>query len=203
MAIDHAARAFTRDAILKWLGLGFGFVLLIFASVAHAETPSAPIGETVQQAACRIVETAAHDSGLSVDLLTRLIWAESRFQARGGKLCRRARYCSVHACNSGGARVARPLRSGTSNPTRRQPVGRSRAAVWQYRFGGRRIQRRLRAGFELACWNRKPSCPNAGIRAHIDGAYCGRLGRCGPKTKRQSSRCHASVLHRDNGRPSR
>jgi soluble lytic murein transglycosylase-like protein len=61
---------------LGWLG-----VLLIFASVVRAEPPSAPTGETVQQAACRVVETAAHDSGLSVELLTRLIWAESRFQA--------------------------------------------------------------------------------------------------------------------------
>jgi Transglycosylase SLT domain len=72
----------TRGVILKRLRSGFGLVLLIYSSIARAQTPSAPPGETVQQAACRIVEVAAHESGLSIDLLTRLIWAESRFQAR-------------------------------------------------------------------------------------------------------------------------
>jgi hypothetical protein len=58
--------------------LRLGVTLLISVSVAHAETPR---GETVQQAACRIVESVAHDTGLSVDLLTHLIWVESHFQA--------------------------------------------------------------------------------------------------------------------------
>ena len=64
-----------RDAIFGLLGLG----LVSLAGLVRAETI---VGETVQQAACRIVESAADDTGLPVALLTRLIWAESRFQAR-------------------------------------------------------------------------------------------------------------------------
>jgi hypothetical protein len=64
-----------RRGAIFWL-LGLGVVSL--AGLARAETT---VGETVQQAACRIVESAAHDNGLPVALLTRLIWAESRFQA--------------------------------------------------------------------------------------------------------------------------
>jgi hypothetical protein len=65
---------------MRLSGLKFGLLLLTFASVVRAETASVPTNETIQQAACRIVEAAAHDTGLSVDILARLIWAESRFQ---------------------------------------------------------------------------------------------------------------------------
>jgi hypothetical protein len=60
------------------LCVGIAFVSV--GPITRAETASAPTGETVQQAACSIVEATALDTGLSVDLLTRLIWAESRFQ---------------------------------------------------------------------------------------------------------------------------
>jgi len=64
------------------LPLGLGFALFAWASAAVAQTGSPPSAETVREAACRIVDGAAHDAGLPVDLLTRLIWAESRFEAR-------------------------------------------------------------------------------------------------------------------------
>lgn len=69
-----------RGPIFWLLCLGSAFAFVTVVPLARGETAAAPAGETVQQAACRIVETAAHDAGLPVDLLTRLIWAESRFR---------------------------------------------------------------------------------------------------------------------------
>jgi soluble lytic murein transglycosylase-like protein len=66
--------------IFKQLFLGLGFALLAWASIARADNATPPSAETVREAACRVVESAAHDTGLSVDLLTRLIWTESRFR---------------------------------------------------------------------------------------------------------------------------
>jgi transglycosylase-like protein with SLT domain len=68
-----------RRYAIFWL-LCLGFVLRLSASAVRADTTNDRPGETVQQAACRNVESAAHDTGLSVELLTRLIWVESRFQ---------------------------------------------------------------------------------------------------------------------------
>ena len=70
--------ALRRDAIFGLLCLGFA--LFPSASAIWAHTANALVGESVQQAACHIVESAARETGLSVELLTRLIWAESRFQ---------------------------------------------------------------------------------------------------------------------------
>jgi hypothetical protein len=58
-----------------WLGVA----LWVAPTPAHAGT--SPAGsETVAETACRIVESAARSSGIPVDLLTRLVWVESRFQ---------------------------------------------------------------------------------------------------------------------------
>jgi hypothetical protein len=48
-------------------------------SLASAAQPSA--AETVEQAVCRLIESAAHAHGLPVAFLTRLIWQESSFRA--------------------------------------------------------------------------------------------------------------------------
>jgi hypothetical protein len=64
----------------RWSGcLGLGIGLLLSLSLARANVAGAQPGETVESAACRIVDSAAHSAGLPVDFLTRLIWTESRF----------------------------------------------------------------------------------------------------------------------------
>lgn len=57
--------------------------LLLFALLpnARAVTANHSADETVAAATCRIIENAAHSNGLSVALLTRLVWRESRFRA--------------------------------------------------------------------------------------------------------------------------
>jgi hypothetical protein len=56
-------------------------VIGLFLSLSPgAAALAAPSGGLIDDA-CRIVETAAHSSGLQVGLLTRLVWTESRFRA--------------------------------------------------------------------------------------------------------------------------
>ncbi|HWB51475.1 MAG TPA: lytic transglycosylase domain-containing protein [Stellaceae bacterium] len=52
-----------------------------FAPPAAAPAAPAAAGGFVEEAACRIVENAARATGLPIDLLTRLVWTESRFRA--------------------------------------------------------------------------------------------------------------------------
>jgi hypothetical protein len=53
---------------------------LLLSLCQGAEALAAPDGGLIDDA-CRIVETAAHSSGLQVAMLTRLVWTESRFRA--------------------------------------------------------------------------------------------------------------------------
>jgi hypothetical protein len=55
--------------------------LLVSAVAVPADPAHAKSTESIEEAACRIIESAAHSSHLSVGLLTRLVWVESRFQA--------------------------------------------------------------------------------------------------------------------------
>jgi hypothetical protein len=66
------------SARLSW---GPVLALLAVVFVARADVIRASSVETVQDAGCRIVENAAHATGLPVGLLTRLIWIESRFRS--------------------------------------------------------------------------------------------------------------------------
>jgi len=63
------------------LSLGLIFTLLVSGFGARADPIQASSVETVQEATCRIVENAAHATGLPVGVLTRLIWIESRFKS--------------------------------------------------------------------------------------------------------------------------
>jgi hypothetical protein len=65
-----AARGIGLLCLCLWPALG----------VAAPIEPAAP-GGTVEQAVCPLVESAARDNHISIGLLTRLVWAESRFQA--------------------------------------------------------------------------------------------------------------------------
>jgi hypothetical protein len=56
-----------------WLGL------MGLPALAADGVPRATSG--IEEAACRIVESAAHASRVPVDMLTRLVWQESRFRA--------------------------------------------------------------------------------------------------------------------------
>jgi hypothetical protein len=62
-----------------YLGLAVGLVMPAPAALSDIAHPQSI--ETVEEATCRMVDRAAHSAGLPVDLLTRLIWVESRFQA--------------------------------------------------------------------------------------------------------------------------
>lgn len=62
---------------LAWLTIG----LLVSAVAVRADPAHAKSTETIEETACWIVESAAHSSHVSVGLLTRLVWVESRFQA--------------------------------------------------------------------------------------------------------------------------
>ncbi len=63
------------------LSLGLIFTLLVSGFGARADPIQASSVETVQEATCRIVDNAAHATGLPVGVLTRLIWIESRFKS--------------------------------------------------------------------------------------------------------------------------
>jgi hypothetical protein len=71
-ALSHASLTATA---LVWPGVALS------APAASADGSSANQGDGVAQAACRLVESAAHSSYIPVGLLTRLVWTESRFQA--------------------------------------------------------------------------------------------------------------------------
>ena len=63
--------------------------------IAETSDRASNKGETarqVQQSVCLLVESAAHDNGLPVEFLVRLIWQESRFKPTAiGPLTRRGR----------------------------------------------------------------------------------------------------------------
>jgi hypothetical protein len=72
-----ASRGLNRAAVAAAL------LLLVVASPgAEAATAAASGEETVAAAMCRVVENAAQSNGLSIALLTRLVWRESHFRAR-------------------------------------------------------------------------------------------------------------------------
>jgi hypothetical protein len=54
--------------------------LVLSALVALAATPAAAQGETIDQALCRMIESAAVSHRIPVDFFTRLIWQESSFR---------------------------------------------------------------------------------------------------------------------------
>jgi len=62
--------------MIRVVALIVGLLLPLYPAAAALAAP----GEVVDDA-CRIVETAAHATGLPVALLTRLVWVESRFRA--------------------------------------------------------------------------------------------------------------------------
>jgi hypothetical protein len=66
--------------LLLAAGLASVFGPFISVSGARSDTTGRQSTETAEEAICRMVESAAHSTGLPVDLLTRLIWTESRFQ---------------------------------------------------------------------------------------------------------------------------
>ena len=69
-------------SILRVLLAGGGLALgaPAFAEAPEAAPASGPT-ETVEQALCRLIETAAKGNGLPVGFFTRLIWQESSFRA--------------------------------------------------------------------------------------------------------------------------
>jgi len=73
----------TRRLLILSLALRFALLglaaLPIDVAPAAAAEPEPP--GTIAEAACRIVEKAAQSFDVPVDLLTRLVWVESRFQA--------------------------------------------------------------------------------------------------------------------------
>jgi hypothetical protein len=56
------------------------FALVASCGVAAAE-PAAPATESVHEALCRLIDSAAQDYGVAADFLTNLIWRESSFRA--------------------------------------------------------------------------------------------------------------------------
>jgi len=68
----------------RFVFLGLGLVWPGLALSAQATQPNAALPAstgTVEETACRIVERAAHSAHIPVNLLTRLVWVESRFRA--------------------------------------------------------------------------------------------------------------------------
>src|SRR5262245_51006242 len=74
MGLPPATSQATRNLLRRALAVAIPAVVLILASPARAE-PSRPFGEDI----CRVLAQAAADNGLPVELFTRLIWQESRF----------------------------------------------------------------------------------------------------------------------------
>ena len=52
--------------------------LALAVLIALAATPAAALGETIDQALCRMIESAATSHRIPVDFFTRLIWQERR-----------------------------------------------------------------------------------------------------------------------------
>jgi len=59
-----------------------GLAIMTAAAAGGADTVRSTSSETIEETTCRIVESAARSSDLPVSFLTRLVWIESRFQAR-------------------------------------------------------------------------------------------------------------------------
>ncbi|MGH6784365.1 MAG: lytic transglycosylase domain-containing protein [Sphingomicrobium sp.] len=57
------------------------FSLLATCGVALAEPASPAATESVHEALCRLIESAAREHGVAADFLTNLIWRESSFRA--------------------------------------------------------------------------------------------------------------------------
>jgi Transglycosylase SLT domain len=55
-------------------------VLLLPACAAWGETPHLTTSALADESACRVVEGAANFAGVPVEILTRLVWTESRFR---------------------------------------------------------------------------------------------------------------------------
>jgi hypothetical protein len=70
-----------RLAVLGQGLVSLGIALAVPAAAAPADIARANPAETVTQTTCRIVESAAPASHIPVELLTRLVWVESRFHA--------------------------------------------------------------------------------------------------------------------------
>jgi Transglycosylase SLT domain/SPOR domain len=64
---------------MDWLR-GWGGILLGLGLAGAAQAQAAAPTETVEQAMCRLIESAARSHGLPSDFLTRLIWRESSFR---------------------------------------------------------------------------------------------------------------------------
>lgn len=60
---------------------GLGGVLLGLGLAGAAQAQAAAPTETVEEAMCRLIESAARSHGLPSDFLTRLIWRESSFRS--------------------------------------------------------------------------------------------------------------------------
>jgi len=79
--------AFSRTIEVAVAGRRAGLLLATFLVAAplaaHAQPEAAPkavVGETIDQAVCRLIETTAEKEGLPTAFLTRLIWRESSFR---------------------------------------------------------------------------------------------------------------------------
>lgn len=88
---DRSARQRFCRSLASWhpalILLAAGVALVPRCGLALTAEPSQPVttqraaGETVEEAVCRLIETAAHAHKLPVAFLTRLIWQESSFRA--------------------------------------------------------------------------------------------------------------------------
>ncbi len=86
--------------------------LTLFLIPAAAEANDRPAaGGPIEQAACRLVESAAASNHIPVGILTRLVWVESRFQPGVISSAGGARYRAIHAGDRGGAGADGPVRS--------------------------------------------------------------------------------------------
>ncbi len=71
--------ACSRSSLRRALALALAVTLLTPPPLRAAPTPTG--GESVAQALCRVITTAATDRKIPVDFLTRLIWQESGFRS--------------------------------------------------------------------------------------------------------------------------
>ena len=59
----------------------FGLAICVIAA-SYGVATAQPATESVDEALCRVIETAARQHGVAADFLTNLIWRESSFRAR-------------------------------------------------------------------------------------------------------------------------
>ena len=147
------------------------------AAAKPAEQPQAPNKPPTEDDICRTLEQAAAENELPVEFFARVIWQESRFNARAVSQQRRAGHCAIHAAD-GGLCAGSPIRSIRSKRCSHSAsyLHDSAKAVRQSRPCRRGLQCRAQPRQRMACRPSRAAGRDAQLRRDHHWLDRGRMG---------------------------